>query len=56
MTDEIYAVSKQVQARYTSDFLKLTLSKVAMDLNRKEIDTFYKEFMQALQNHIVTYV
>ncbi len=56
MTDAIYAVSKQVQAKYTSDFLKLTLSKVATDLKRKEIDAFYKEFMQALQNHIVTYM
>lgn len=56
MTDEIYAVSKQVQQKYSSDFLKMTLSKVATDVNRKEIQAFYNEFMQALQNHIVTYM
>lgn len=56
MTDEIYEVSKQIKARYTSDFLKMTLSKVAMDKNRKEIQAFYQEFMQALQNYILTYM
>lgn len=56
MTDEIYEVSKQIKARYTSDFLKMTLSKVAMDKDRKEIQAFYQEFMQALQNYILTYM
>ncbi len=55
MTDEIYAVSKQVQQRYSSDFLKMTLSKVATDVNRKEIQAFYNEFMQALKDYIDTY-
>lgn len=56
MTDEIYEVSKQIKTKYSSDFLKMTLSKVAMDQNRKEIQAFYQEFMQALQNHILTYM
>jgi len=56
MTDEIYEVSKQIKAKYTSDFLKMTMGKVAADLKRKEIQAFYQEFMEALQNYIVTYM
>ncbi len=55
MTDEIYAVAKEVQDRYSSDFLKMTLTRVAKDVNRKEIQAFYNDFMKALQEHIITY-
>ncbi len=48
MNDEIYEISKQVQARYSPDFLKMTLSRVARDPKRKEIQDFYNEFMKAL--------
>lgn len=55
MTDEIYEVSKVIQGKYSSDFLKMTLSKVATDPSRKEIQTFYQDFMKALQEYRVTY-
>lgn len=56
MNDEIYEKSKQLQARYTSDFLKMTLSRVATDFRREEIAGFYSELTRALQSHIVTYI
>ncbi len=55
MTDEIYLISGTIQARYTSDFLKMILSRIAADPKRKEIQTFYNEFIQALQNYRITY-
>lgn len=55
MTDEIYGVSKQIREKYTSEFVKFTMSKLATDLRRKEIDAFYKEFMKKLQEHIMAY-
>ncbi len=56
MTDEIYAVAKEVQARYSSDFLKMTVSRVAADPKKEEIQNFYKEFVMALQEYIITYM
>ena len=55
MTDEIYQISETIQTKYTSDFLKMTLSRIAADPNRKEIQIFYNDFMQALQNYRITY-
>ncbi len=56
MDDEIYEISKQVQARYTSQDIKAILSKTAAEEKREEITRFYNEFLRALREHIVNYV
>ena len=55
LTEEMLETARKIKARYTSDFLKLTLTSVATDRNREEIKGFYQDFMQALQTFIQTY-
>lgn len=59
MTDEIYEVSRQIRSLYCAHenhCLKTALSLTAADPKREEIRKFYREFMNMLQDYIVTYM